>query len=178
MYTLKWSVLQYVIIRPRKLFLCTFPDFMPTPSSLAWNAFDTPLCAVLSIVGIICEAYGVLCYSAGHDFHFAAVYISIIDFISISCVLFKSPLLFILLTKDLMANRFALYGLIVFYGLTHDELKGRKPLAKFLSIKLIVMFTFYQSFVVRSALRSYSVCFADAPTFPFHDLSLTCSKAA
>ena len=42
----------------------------------------------------------------------------------------------------------ALYGLILFYGLTKEELKGRRPLSKFLSIKLIVMFTFYQSFVV------------------------------
>jgi hypothetical protein len=42
----------------------------------------------------------------------------------------------------------ALYGLILFYGLTKEELVGRRPLAKFLSIKLIVMFTFYQSFVV------------------------------
>lgn len=42
----------------------------------------------------------------------------------------------------------ALYGLFMFYGLTAEELKGRRPLAKFLSIKLIVMFTFYQSFVV------------------------------
>ncbi|KAH8982092.1 organic solute transporter Ostalpha-domain-containing protein, partial [Lactarius akahatsu] len=37
--------------------------------------------------------------------------------------------------------------LILFYGLTKEELTGRRPLAKFLSIKLIVMFTFYQSFV-------------------------------
>ena len=44
--------------------------------------------------------------------------------------------------------RVALYGLLVFYGLTKDELKGRRPLAKFLAIKLIVFFTFYQSFVV------------------------------
>jgi hypothetical protein len=36
----------------------------------------------------------------------------------------------------------------MFYGLTAEELKGRRPLAKFLAIKLIVMFTFYQSFVV------------------------------
>ena len=43
----------------------------------------------------------------------------------------------------------ALYGLLLFYGLTKDELVGRKPLSKFLSIKLIVMFTFYQAFVVR-----------------------------
>jgi Organic solute transporter Ostalpha len=42
----------------------------------------------------------------------------------------------------------ALYGLIVFYGLTKEELAGRRPLAKFLSIKIIVFFTFYQSFVV------------------------------
>ncbi len=43
----------------------------------------------------------------------------------------------------------ALYGLVLFYGLTKDELAGRRPLSKFLSIKLIVMFTFYQTFVVR-----------------------------
>jgi hypothetical protein len=48
----------------------------------------------------------------------------------------------------------ALYGLILFYGLTKDELAGNRPLAKFLSIKLIVMFTFYQSFVVS---RTFSV---------------------
>ena len=41
----------------------------------------------------------------------------------------------------------------MFYGLTNEELKGRRPMAKFLSIKLIVMFTFYQSFVV-STLHS------------------------
>ena len=42
----------------------------------------------------------------------------------------------------------ALYGLILFYGLTKDELKDRRPLAKFLAIKLIVFFTFYQAFLV------------------------------
>jgi len=42
----------------------------------------------------------------------------------------------------------ALYGLFLFYGLTKEELEGRRPLAKFLAIKLIVMFTFYQSFIV------------------------------
>ena len=40
----------------------------------------------------------------------------------------------------------------MFYGLTHEELQGKRPLAKFLSIKLIVMFTFYQSFVVSRIL--------------------------
>lgn len=48
----------------------------------------------------------------------------------------------------LIACSIALYGLLVFYGLMAEELKGKRPVAKFLSIKLIVMFTFYQSFVV------------------------------
>ena len=44
----------------------------------------------------------------------------------------------------------ALYGLVLFYCLTKEELAGAHPLAKFLSVKLIVIFTFYQSFVVSS----------------------------
>lgn len=47
-----------------------------------------------------------------------------------------------------MSISIALYGLLLFYGLTKDELQGRRPLAKFLAIKLIVMFTFYQAFMV------------------------------
>ncbi|KAK7053302.1 hypothetical protein VNI00_003928 [Paramarasmius palmivorus] len=79
-----------------------------------------------SIAGIICEKLGVLCEAAGFDAHWANVYLEAIDFVSISV---------------------ALYGLLLFYGLTKEELAGRRPLAKFLAIKLIVMFTFYQSFV-------------------------------
>ncbi|KAF9493015.1 DUF300-domain-containing protein [Pleurotus eryngii] len=97
MYTVKWSVLQYVIIRP-----------------------------ACSIAGIICEKMGVLCEAKGFDPRYARVYIEAINFVSISV---------------------ALYGLLLFYDLMKDELHGRRPLAKFLSIKLIVMFTFYQSFV-------------------------------
>ncbi|KAJ7666778.1 organic solute transporter Ostalpha-domain-containing protein [Mycena polygramma] len=97
MYTVKWSVLQYVIVRP-----------------------------AISIAGIVCQKFGVLCDSEGYNPRFASVYLSAIDFVSITI---------------------ALYGLLVFFGLTKDELAGRRPLAKFLCIKLIVMFTFYQSFV-------------------------------
>jgi len=97
MYTIKWAVLQYVIVRP-----------------------------LVSIVGIVCQKLNVLCESAGFSPHFANVYLEAVDFVSISV---------------------ALYGLLVFYGLTAAELKGRRPLAKFLCIKLIVFFTFYQSFV-------------------------------
>ncbi|KAG2062925.1 DUF300-domain-containing protein, partial [Suillus decipiens] len=79
-----------------------------------------------SIAGIICQIYNVLCESGPYSIHFANVYLEAIDFASISV---------------------ALYGLLLFYGLTKEELAGRRPLAKFLSIKLIVMFTFYQCFV-------------------------------
>ncbi|VDB86045.1 unnamed protein product [Peniophora sp. CBMAI 1063] len=106
MYTLKWSVLQYVIIRP-----------------------------AISIAGVITQAYGVLCESGSYSVFFAAVYLDSIDFVSISI---------------------ALYGLIIFYALTKEELAGRQPLAKFLAIKLIVFFTFYQSFVF-DVLQSYGV---------------------
>ncbi|OBZ73347.1 hypothetical protein A0H81_06700 [Grifola frondosa] len=97
MYTLKWSVLQYVILRP-----------------------------LLSIAGIICQKLGVLCESGSWSFRTAKAYITVIDGVSITI---------------------ALYGLFLFYGLTKEELQGRRPLAKFLAIKLIVMFTFYQSLV-------------------------------
>ena len=51
----------------------------------------------------------------------------------------------------------ALYGLILFYDLTKEELAGRRPLAKFLSIKLIVIFAFFQTLLVRSVLSTLSV---------------------
>ncbi|KAF8574754.1 DUF300-domain-containing protein [Ramaria rubella] len=105
MYTVKWSVMQYVIIRP-----------------------------AVSVAGIITQALGVLC-TQSYSPQFAQVYITAIDFISISV---------------------ALYGLILFYSLTHSELEGRRPLAKFLCIKGIVMLTFYQEFVF-STLQKYNV---------------------
>ncbi|KAJ7187248.1 DUF300-domain-containing protein [Mycena filopes] len=97
MYTVKWSVLQYVVVRP-----------------------------AVSIAGIVTNALGVLCDSEGFNPRFASVYLSAVDFVSITI---------------------ALYGLLVFFGLTKEELAGRRPLAKFLCIKLIVMFTFYQGFM-------------------------------
>jgi hypothetical protein len=51
----------------------------------------------------------------------------------------------------------AIYGLVLFYDLTKEELAGRRPLAKFLSIKLIVFFSFFQSLVVRSILSALPV---------------------
>ncbi|WVF71006.1 hypothetical protein IAT40_005802 [Kwoniella sp. CBS 6097] len=89
---------------------------------------------LISVVGIITEYYGLLCPSE-YSVHYADVYLEAVDFVSISV---------------------ALYGLIVFYVLCKPELKGRRPLSKFLAIKLIVFFTFYQSFVF-SVLQSHNV---------------------
>lgn len=97
MFTIKWAVMQYVLIRP-----------------------------AVSIAGIITNALGLYCESGGYSPHFAYAYLEAVDFISITI---------------------ALYGLFVFYTLTRQELKGRRPLAKFMAIKLIVFATFYQGFV-------------------------------
>ena len=86
-----------------------------------------------------------LCDSQGFNPHYASVYLSAIDFVSIRYLKVTSS------TMAGLTNEFisvALYGLIIFYGLTKSELEGKRPLAKFLTIKLIVMFTFYQFFVV------------------------------
>ncbi|CAO1632082.1 unnamed protein product [Jaminaea pallidilutea] len=89
---------------------------------------------LLSIAAIVLQSQELLCdeslsYKYGH------VYILAIDFASITV---------------------ALYGLLVLYGLIKDDLKGRRPLAKFLTIKLAVFFVFYQSFVF-SLLQDHGV---------------------
>ena len=100
-----------------------------------------------TIAGIICEHFGVLCETAGYNVHFAAVWIEVIEFISIRYDASRLSLAGMRLTPGFCSV--ALYGLLVFYGLMAPELEGRRPVAKFLSVKLIVMFTFYQAFMVR-----------------------------
>ncbi|KAK2463243.1 hypothetical protein APHAL10511_004898 [Amanita phalloides] len=97
MHAVKWSVLQYVFVRP-----------------------------AVTLVAIICQVAGVLCKSQSFNFHFASVYLDAIDFVSVSV---------------------ALYGLILFYSLTREDLRGHRPLAKFLAIKMLVFLTFYQTFI-------------------------------
>jgi len=80
---------------------------------------------LITIVGIICEANHVLC-ATEYSIYFAQVYLEAIDFVVFSL---------------------ALYGLMIFYTVTKVHLKGQSPLAKFLTIKGIVFFTFYQGFV-------------------------------
>ncbi|EIW82856.1 DUF300-domain-containing protein [Coniophora puteana RWD-64-598 SS2] len=100
MYTLKWSVLQYVVVQP-----------------------------VMSVVGVITNAKGILlCPGGPYSFHFFQIYLEIIDFLS---------------------NSIAFYGLTIFRDhLIAEELAGQRPLAKFLSIKLILMLTFFQTFIL------------------------------
>ncbi|MCO5597322.1 hypothetical protein L7F22_051398 [Adiantum nelumboides] len=93
---------------------------------LKWSVIQYVLVRpALSIASIITEYYQVYCVS-NLSYKYAYVYLLAIDFFSISV---------------------ALYGLIVLYTLIKDDLQGRRPLAKFLTIKLVVFFVFYQSFV-------------------------------
>ncbi|GAA5835989.1 hypothetical protein JCM9279_002158 [Rhodotorula babjevae] len=102
---------------------------------LKWSVLQYSLLRpLISIIEIICQAYDVLCPTQ-YSVYFAEAYLDAVDFVSISV---------------------ALYGLIVFYALVKERLAGRKPLAKFLSIKIVVMLLFYQSFVF-SVLQSHGV---------------------
>ena len=61
----------------------------------------------------------------------------------------------------------ALYGLLLFYSLAREDLRGRRPLAKFLAIKMLVFLTFYQGFMVsstskKSTERFFTSCKFDA----------------
>ncbi|KAH8817849.1 organic solute transporter Ostalpha-domain-containing protein [Flagelloscypha sp. PMI_526] len=88
-------------------------------------AILSPLC---SIIGIICEWKDVYCQTAGFNPRYASIWISIINSISVSI---------------------ALYGLAVFYFATKAELENRRPLSKFLCIKLIVFIGFVQGIVFK-----------------------------
>ncbi|KIJ52815.1 hypothetical protein M422DRAFT_242742 [Sphaerobolus stellatus SS14] len=75
MYTIKWSVMQYVIISP-----------------------------LLCVIGIITQALGVLCVQI-YIPHFAEVYIVAIDFVSISVALYGLILFYNLTRTELVGRR-------------------------------------------------------------------------
>lgn len=102
----------------------TKPHFLP---AVKWTVLQYIIIRpLITIIGIICQSQNVLCTSKGFNPHYASVYLASIDFASISV---------------------ALYGLFLFYSLTKTELEGKRPVAKFLSIKLIIVFSFYQGFI-------------------------------
>lgn len=54
----------------------------------------------------------------------------------------------------------ALYGLLLFYSLTKEDLRGHRPLAKFLAIKMLVFLTFYQGFIVSTSKTHRTLLYA------------------
>ncbi|GAA6010174.1 hypothetical protein JCM11491_005376 [Sporobolomyces phaffii] len=103
--------------------------------ALKWSVLQYSLLRpLISVIEIICQAYDKLC-PTHYSVYFAEVYLDAVDFVSISV---------------------ALYGLIVFYALVKEQLAGKKPLAKFLCIKFVVMVLFYQAFIF-SVLQSHGV---------------------
>ena len=75
MYTVKWSVMQYVIVRP-----------------------------LASIAGIICEAFDVLCEQSWAP-HFAHIYLSAVDFVCISIALYGLWVFYTLTKAELDGRR-------------------------------------------------------------------------
>ena len=96
--------------------LCDAARYPSTQFVYSSHSIQEPnsLLSVLSIISIVCEAYHVLCTSEGllHP-EFAYLYISIVDFISISCVSDPSfPLV--------SANRFSKSNAIRSYNLLRN----------------------------------------------------------
>ena len=116
-----------------------------------WNV---PFCNVapITIAGIVTEKYNVLCkyslfitwgvrggffwqvYTGPHQYsvHFAAVYLDSAKYV-LAQSLFSTQHWRI---SSFVAFSVALYALLAFYTLTREDLEGRQPLAKFLSVKL------------------------------------------
>ncbi|KAK9899906.1 DUF300-domain-containing protein [Cystobasidium minutum MCA 4210] len=96
--------------------------------SVLQYAFLRPL---LSVIAMICHHAGLLCPNELSPF-FAYLYLEVIDFVSISI---------------------ALYGLVVMYSLAKPSLQGKRPLMKFMLIKVIVALTYYQAFIFSALVR-------------------------
>jgi Organic solute transporter Ostalpha len=61
----------------------------------------------------------------------------------------------------------ALYGLVIFYHATADILRPHSPLPKFLSVKAVVFFSFWQGIALRIAVSLHVL--TDIPGFPATD---------
>ena len=78
--------MQYVLIRPG------------TPYVLAVHQSLLMYITAVSIAGMICQAYDVLCASGPYSVHFAEVYLESVDFVSIRYIqLTHYPLVLIIL---------------------------------------------------------------------------------
>ena len=90
-----------------------------------------------------------------YSVHFAAVYLDSAKYV-LAQLLFSTQHWRI---SSFVAFSVALYALLVFYTLTREDLEGRQPLAKFLSVKLIVFFTFCKrrQFITAFFLRAHGI---------------------
>ncbi|SCV74137.1 BQ2448_6569 [Microbotryum intermedium] len=159
LHALKWSVLQCKYGNETSRYVKVF-----LTENRALPLADSIFRPIISITGIICQALSVLCPTQ-YSIYYASVYLDSAFFVEAVC----------LCIADLISV--ALYGLILFYGLVKERLAGKKPLAKFLAIKGIVMskslpppevqhsalmpfgcplVTFYQVFIF-SVLQSHGV---------------------
>lgn len=64
----------------------------------------------------------------------------------------RHPYLYITIAINL-SQMVALYALLLFYHALHTDLAPLRPLGKFMSVKLIVFFTFWQSIAISLAVR-------------------------
>ncbi|KAG0323466.1 hypothetical protein BGZ99_002767 [Dissophora globulifera] len=94
LYYMKYGILQYVAIKP----LCT-------------------------LAAVVLQYYGLYCETA-YSFYFGMIYITIVDFISVSV---------------------ALYCLVLFYQTINVEIQEHSPFMKFICVKMVVFFCYWQS---------------------------------
>ncbi|KAI8828276.1 organic solute transporter Ostalpha-domain-containing protein [Chytriomyces cf. hyalinus JEL632] len=81
---------------------------------------------IMTIAAYFMEWYGILC-PVSMDPRYGSVWVSSINLISVSV---------------------AMYALILFYIVIHHEIPERKPLWKFIAVKFVVFFSFWQSIVI------------------------------
>ncbi|GJJ77866.1 organic solute transporter subunit alpha [Entomortierella parvispora] len=94
LHWMKYGILQYVVIKP----LCT-------------------------IAAVVLQYYGLYCETE-YSFHFGMVYITIVNFISVSV---------------------ALYCMVLFYQTIKLEIQDHSPLLKFMCVKMVVFFCYWQT---------------------------------
>jgi hypothetical protein len=89
MYTIKWAVMQYVIIRP-----------------------------AVSLAGIITNALGLYCESGGYNPHFAYLYLTAVDFVSITSVGCRASYQWI---ENLTVHSVSLFTVYSYFIPSHDK---------------------------------------------------------
>lgn len=126
MYTIKWSVMQYVIVRPGMLAASVSLMLNRSHVPMADQPYPSP--------GSLPKPSASFVHS--HTLRSLHKFISPLSTLSASGMSRNITLARLSCLSDAVrCVSVALYGLIVFYSLTHSELEGRRPFAKFICIK-------------------------------------------